>query len=163
MMNAFKKAGAANANNKIYQFWQQDNHPIELTTNKMMDERLNYTHNNPVEAGFTDKPEEYLYSSARDYTGVKGMAHTPIKQEKSSANEIVIYPNPADKQLYITGLGDEIASIQIYDMQCKIVISKNRVIDNSSLLIEHLSNGIYRLNISTNFGNHYQIKFSVLK
>ena len=34
MMNAFGKAGTKNANNKIYQFWQQDNHPIELTSKK---------------------------------------------------------------------------------------------------------------------------------
>ena len=79
-MNAFKKAGTANGNNKINQFWEQDNHPIELSTNKMMDERLNYTHYNPVEAGFTEKPEEYLYSSARDYMGIKGLVPVTIIQ-----------------------------------------------------------------------------------
>jgi len=30
-------------------------------------QKLDYIHNNPVEAGIVDKPEEYLYSSARDY------------------------------------------------------------------------------------------------
>ncbi len=80
MMNAFRKAGTANANNKINQFWQQDNHPIELSTNSMMDQRLDYIHYNPVEAGFTDKPEEYLYSNARDYMGVKGLVPITIIQ-----------------------------------------------------------------------------------
>jgi len=28
---------------------------------------------NPVEAGFVDEPEHYLYSSARDYSGKKGL------------------------------------------------------------------------------------------
>jgi putative transposase len=28
---------------------------------------MNYIHQNPVEAGWVDKAEEYLYSSARDY------------------------------------------------------------------------------------------------
>ncbi len=47
----FKRAGAKNSNNKIYQFWQQDNHPIELSTNEMLDSRLNYLHHNPVRVG----------------------------------------------------------------------------------------------------------------
>jgi putative transposase len=29
-------------------------------------------YNNPIEAGFVDKQEDYLYSSARDYMGIKG-------------------------------------------------------------------------------------------
>jgi putative transposase len=34
-------------------------------------QKLNYIHNNPVEAGIVDKAEEYLYSSARDYHATK--------------------------------------------------------------------------------------------
>jgi len=35
--------------------------------------KMDYTHNNPVEAGFVENDYEYLYSSARDYCGVKGL------------------------------------------------------------------------------------------
>ena len=37
MIWMFKRAGAKNSNNKVYQFWQQDNHPIELSTNEMIE------------------------------------------------------------------------------------------------------------------------------
>ena len=40
---------------------------------KIAHQKLAYIHNNPLEAGFVDKPEEYLYSSARDYYGMKGL------------------------------------------------------------------------------------------
>ena len=30
-------------------------------------QKLNYIHNNPVKAGIVDKPEDYIYSSARNY------------------------------------------------------------------------------------------------
>lgn len=40
--------------------WQQDNHPIERSTNEMMDQRLNYIHNNLVAAGIVEGPEEKL-------------------------------------------------------------------------------------------------------
>lgn len=61
------------SNNKSHQFWRQDNHPIELSTNWLMDQKLAYIHNNPVEAGIVDEPESYLYSSARDYSGRRGL------------------------------------------------------------------------------------------
>lgn len=50
-------------------FWQNDYHPVELNTNLLLTQRLDYIHNNPVVAGIVDKAEEYLYSSARDYYG----------------------------------------------------------------------------------------------
>lgn len=73
MMRLFHHYGKFNPNNKEIQFWQQDNHPIELITNKFIDQKLDYIHNNPVEAGLVEKPEHYLYSSARDYAGIKGL------------------------------------------------------------------------------------------
>jgi len=62
-------AGTYNSNNNDFQFWQQHYHPIELSSNEMIDQRLDYIHMNPVAAGFVDVPEAWLYSSARDYHG----------------------------------------------------------------------------------------------
>ena len=39
----------------------------------MMDQKLDYIHENPVKEGIVQKPEDYLYSSARDYAGMKGL------------------------------------------------------------------------------------------
>jgi hypothetical protein len=63
----FKRAGAANSTNKVYQFWQQDNHPIKLSTNEMMNQRLSYLHKNLVRAGIVCFASHYKYSSAVDY------------------------------------------------------------------------------------------------
>jgi hypothetical protein len=65
----FTRAGKKNTRNKDFQFWQQHNHPVELNTNEIMDNRLNYVHNNPIEAGFVSKPEDWIWSSAREYAG----------------------------------------------------------------------------------------------
>lgn len=69
----FHRAGVRNGNNKNWQLWQQDNHPIELSSNAMIDQKLEYLHNNPVEAGYVDSPEYWLYSSARNYYGKQGL------------------------------------------------------------------------------------------
>ena len=67
-----KKAGAKNSNVKNYQFWQQNNQPMELWSNKFIDQKVDYIHNNPVVAGFVEEAEHWKYSSAIDYSGGKG-------------------------------------------------------------------------------------------
>jgi hypothetical protein len=73
MLGMFERAGKQNPNNEVYQFWQQNNQPIELWSNEVLDEKLDYIHNNPVVAGFVEEPWEYWYSSARDYSNKKGL------------------------------------------------------------------------------------------
>ncbi|WP_162556032.1 hypothetical protein [Reichenbachiella versicolor] len=43
-----------------------------------MDQKLEYLHQNPVEAGFVNSPQEYLYSSARNYAGLDGVIKVKI-------------------------------------------------------------------------------------
>lgn len=52
---------------------QQHNHPIELLNKEMFCQKPEHIHQNPVEAGFVEKPEEHVYSSAKDYYGGKGI------------------------------------------------------------------------------------------
>jgi len=54
-------------------FWQPGNHPEEIRTRDFFRQKLDYIHNNPVRAGIVDKPEEYRYSSARDFYGKQGL------------------------------------------------------------------------------------------
>ena len=68
-----ERAGKRNSNNMGFQLWQQDNHPIELGYSKIAWQKLHYIHNNPVKAGIVEKPEDYVYSSARSYQGMKGL------------------------------------------------------------------------------------------
>jgi hypothetical protein len=39
----------------------------------MMQQKLNYIHQNPVAEGVVENAEEYLFSSAKDYAGKKGL------------------------------------------------------------------------------------------
>ncbi len=67
MLRIFREQGESNSRNKEYQFWRQDNQPHELYSSAFIFQKINYIHNNPVEAGIVERPEHYLYSSARDY------------------------------------------------------------------------------------------------
>jgi putative transposase len=70
MLKRMYQAGKYNSNNKDFQFWQQDSHPIELNSQEIIFQKLDYIHFNPVTAGFVDSPEAWIHSSARDYAGV---------------------------------------------------------------------------------------------
>ena len=78
LIEQFKIAGEKSSNVKHHQFWRHDNKPIELWSNKVISEKVRYIHNNPVEAGLVYKPEDYVYSSAKDYAGEKGILENVI-------------------------------------------------------------------------------------
>jgi REP element-mobilizing transposase RayT len=78
LLEQFKKAADQTSNVNKFQFWRHDNKPIELWSNKVIAEKINYIHNNPVAEGLIYRPEDYDYSSARDYSGEKGLLNDVI-------------------------------------------------------------------------------------
>ena len=63
----FKRAGKKQGNVSKYQFWQHHNKPIELWSEKVIKQKINYIHNNPVESGFVTNVVDWKYSSARNF------------------------------------------------------------------------------------------------
>jgi REP element-mobilizing transposase RayT len=56
-----------------YQFWQEGVHPKRIHDQDMLQQKIDYLHQNPVKHGYVDFPEQWRYSSARDYIGVPGL------------------------------------------------------------------------------------------
>ncbi|SEK30624.1 REP element-mobilizing transposase RayT [Aquimarina amphilecti] len=63
----FEQAGKKQGNVHKYQFWQHHNKPIELWTDKVIEQKIDYIHNNPVLSGFVTDPIGWKYSSAKNY------------------------------------------------------------------------------------------------
>jgi REP element-mobilizing transposase RayT len=72
LLAIFKLEAAKSSNVDGYQFWRHDNKPIELWSTKVIQEKINYVHQNPVEEGLVFRAEDYRYSSAIDYSGERG-------------------------------------------------------------------------------------------
>ena len=62
-----ERAGKKKSNVKKRQFWQQHNKPIELWSEKVIQQKIDYIHNNPVASGFVTNVVDWKYSSARNY------------------------------------------------------------------------------------------------
>ncbi len=80
LLRAFEGAGKNLKRITNYKFWQDGNHPIELDTNETIEQKINYIHFNPVEDLIVERPEDYLYSSARNYAGMNGVLNVEIMQ-----------------------------------------------------------------------------------
>jgi putative transposase len=61
------------AANDYFKVWTNNNHPEEIHSESFLRTKLNYTHENPVRAGLVTEPLHYLYSSAANYEGKKGL------------------------------------------------------------------------------------------
>tara|TARA_R110002049_G_scaffold70608_5_gene182364 strand:+ start:172 stop:516 length:345 start_codon:yes stop_codon:yes gene_type:complete len=57
LLRLFERAGMEKANVSKYQFWQHQNKPIELWSESVIKQKINYIHNNPVVSGFVLKPD----------------------------------------------------------------------------------------------------------
>jgi REP element-mobilizing transposase RayT len=73
MLYRFERARKMDKRITNYKFWQESNHPICLDPHTPHISKIDYIHNNPVRAGIVENAADYLYSSARDYCGKKGL------------------------------------------------------------------------------------------
>ncbi|MDN5200377.1 transposase [Fulvivirgaceae bacterium BMA10] len=73
MLKKFEYEVKRTGRGEYFKLWQDGYHPIELITPKRMQNCLDYIHNNPIESGFVDEPEDYTYSSAKNYSGNKAL------------------------------------------------------------------------------------------
>ena len=70
MLAYFSSEAGKIKRNKYYKVWQDGSQPKEIFSNSFFYEKLNYIHQNPVEDLIVEKPEDYLFSPARNYAGL---------------------------------------------------------------------------------------------
>ncbi|HCX99454.1 MAG TPA: hypothetical protein DG754_04865, partial [Bacteroidales bacterium] len=58
---------------QTHQLWTHENHAEHLYSQKFIEQKVQYIHNNPVRSGIVANPEDYLYSSARNYAGLESV------------------------------------------------------------------------------------------
>lgn len=78
LLREFKKAEKKLKRIKKYKFWQDGSHPKEIYTTHFLNEKVNYIHMNPVEEMLVSRPEDYLYSSARNYADLDYLLYVEL-------------------------------------------------------------------------------------
>ena len=65
LLDLFKMIGKYSR--QTYKIWMPDDNPEAILSNKFLRQKLNYLHQNPVEANLVQEPADYPFSSARNY------------------------------------------------------------------------------------------------
>ena len=73
LLDRFRFVAANDKKIQGYKFWQDGNYVELIQSRDFFIQKINYVHQNPVRQQLVDKAECYLYSSARDYAGQKGL------------------------------------------------------------------------------------------
>jgi putative transposase len=82
LLELFSTACAHLRREQQYKVWQDGNQPKIIYTPFFFWEKLDYIHNNPVKENIVEKPEDYLYSSARNYADLKGLLNIVMETRK---------------------------------------------------------------------------------
>ena len=61
-----------------HQVWQEGNHPKQISSEEALRQKIEYLHHNPVRAGLAERPEDWPYSSARDWVGLPGILEVDL-------------------------------------------------------------------------------------
>jgi REP element-mobilizing transposase RayT len=70
MLPHFEKACEHLKREQQYKVWQDGYHPEIVESNWFIKQKINYIHNNPVVDKIVALPEDYYFSSARNYAGL---------------------------------------------------------------------------------------------
>jgi putative transposase len=71
MLHQFKYAAKLDKRIKNFSLWQPTSHPIVCDETEILEQKIDYTHQNPVRRGMVANAGDYLFSSARDCAGEK--------------------------------------------------------------------------------------------
>ena len=67
ILELFKLLKKSYKKKSTYQIWQEGSHPKLISSIRMLQQKINYVHFNPVKRGFVKEPEDWYYSSARNF------------------------------------------------------------------------------------------------
>ena len=70
LLDYFSKACSHLKREQQYKVWQDGYHAEIVETNWFIKQKVNYIHNNPVKEQIVAFPEDYYFSSARNYAGM---------------------------------------------------------------------------------------------
>lgn len=73
LLKQLQEFKALHKTDRTYQLWQEGSHPQQIQDDRMMRQKLDYTHYNPVRRGYVDDPVHWRYTSARNYAGLPGL------------------------------------------------------------------------------------------
>jgi len=71
LLNLFAYYKKRHKKESEHQVWQEGFHPQLVTSDKMLTQKIEYSHHNPVARGYVESPEDWMHSSAGCFSNGK--------------------------------------------------------------------------------------------
>lgn len=68
ILHKFEFYKKAHKTESSFQIWQKGFHPVQISSEEVFEQKVNYIHYNPVRRGLVENPEDWKYSSAGCYS-----------------------------------------------------------------------------------------------
>lgn len=84
MLQRFEEYSRSLRRLEKFHLWQNCSSPLRIDHEqpRLLMDRINHIHENPVREAIVDQPEAYLFSSARDYAGIRGLVDVKVVQRQ---------------------------------------------------------------------------------
>ena len=84
MMQHFEDYSKSLRRIEKFHLWQNCSSPVRIDCGqpRCLLDRIAHVHENPVRERIVDQPEAYVFSSARDYAGMRGMVNVRVIQQQ---------------------------------------------------------------------------------
>jgi REP element-mobilizing transposase RayT len=84
MMQHFEAYGKSLGRIEKFNIWQNCSSPLRLDGQQPQSllDRIAHIHENPVRERIVEQPEAYIFSSARDYAGMRGLVNVRVVQQQ---------------------------------------------------------------------------------
>jgi len=84
MMRHFEDYGKPLRRIEKFHLWQNCSSPLRIDCSqpKVILDKIAHIHENPVREMIVEQPEAYVFSSARDYAGIRGLVNVRVVQQQ---------------------------------------------------------------------------------
>jgi len=84
MLQRFEEYSKSLKRIEKFHLWQNCSSPLRIDHEqpRLLPDRIEHIHENPVREGIVELPEAYIYSSARDYAGIHGLVNVKVVRQK---------------------------------------------------------------------------------
>ncbi|MGN6416813.1 MAG: transposase [Pseudobacter sp.] len=91
MLSRFEHCSQSLKRIEKFQVWQTCSNPsfIDFKDVFKLKEKVLHIHENPVRDAIVDRPEDYVFSSARDYAGLRGQVRTTVIDFKDLLKKMI--------------------------------------------------------------------------
>jgi putative transposase len=90
MLGRFEEYGKSLKKIEKFPLWQSCSGLVHVDCRQpiLLSDRIGYIHDNPIRDGVVELPEQYLFSSAMDYEGMRGLVKVTVIQQASGSSRL---------------------------------------------------------------------------